>query len=1037
MYIANTFPYFDDFDASKNYSRILFRPGRAVQARELTQLQTTLQNQVGTLGQTIFREGSFAFDNKSPVLRSNLDYVKLQTTYNGIDADDVLPALLNTRLTNNTNVTATVVQIALAEDGDPPTLWLNYESAGDDGITKNFANNDILTQYVDGTANINVRALNTAATGYGTAVGLYDNYIFIRNTFVKIDTQLAIVSKYINLSSNSIGFQVNEEIVTFADDTSLRDPAVKSEGSDDSNYYALGADRFKLTVSMVSRSLEDTTVDPNYIEVIRIDNNQATWVRQDVVYDVLNRELAKRTFEESGDYVVDCFPLQLVEHNNDSNAKIVGYYNAGGNANLMVAIMGPGLAYVKGYRIESRVNAPINIQKPRTFTAVDDTALTIEYGNYIDVEDAYNIPKTDTNLETLTFYSQYKTNKQDTTGRGKKIGTARARFTRLFSSGINNQTSNQAVGLRLYIFDIKTEPGRNLFRQAKSVVGTGMAGIGFSANIATTINSQLTGSVSTTAGSNIVTGTQTFFTLEISNPTFDSGSTSSVDAVSDYITIIDSANSTNTLRLEVASVSGLDTLVANSNAASNIAVGSYFLSTFNLRGTENEAVRSYLTKIPYDFVKSVDANNDSTVYTIRSMETATLTSNVATLTIGGGTADYWGAGFGDSLIAITSGTSAGNVIPAAQFCRISNDGKTLTVDLSTSGRAGVASADIALVVPRIKTLTRAQRNLKTLNTDRAYTVNSNSLYTQALIKLDRADGVRLVSVYKSATGSTTFSSVGAKDITRDFDFFDGQTPTHYDLAYVVRKPYAVVPDAPIQITFDYYSHSGSGDYFSVDSYTDSGISYENIPTFKSPSIAALYRINSDSVRLSDFIDNRPVIDETGDSFNSTGGKIPAVFETGSSFTTKLEYYLARNALICLNTEGKFEIKYGSTARNNFAQDPSTPEDSMPLYMVRMAPYVTNIDRDVQIENLCAYRYTMKDIGKLDRRITNLEYYTSLNLLEKSTESLSVKDAFGLERFKNGFVVDNFTSFGVMDPTSTIAIDFRNNELRPKFNRKTF
>jgi hypothetical protein len=80
---------------------------------------------------------------------------------------------------------------------------------------------------------------------------------------------------------------------------------------------------------------------------------------------------------------------------------------------------------------------------------------------------------------------------------------------------------------------------------------------------------------------------------------------------------------------------------------------------------------------------------------------------------------------------------------------------------------------------------------------------------------------------------------------------------------------------------------------------------------------------------------------------------------------------------------------------------------------------------------------MKDIGKLDRRITNLEYYTTLTLLEKQTESLQIKDATGLDRFKNGFIVDNFTGFGVTDTDSSVSIDFRSNELRPKFSRKTF
>ena len=54
----NTTPYYDDFDEDKNFHRLLFRPGRAVQARELTQSQTILQDQVTKFGDHIFKDGS-------------------------------------------------------------------------------------------------------------------------------------------------------------------------------------------------------------------------------------------------------------------------------------------------------------------------------------------------------------------------------------------------------------------------------------------------------------------------------------------------------------------------------------------------------------------------------------------------------------------------------------------------------------------------------------------------------------------------------------------------------------------------------------------------------------------------------------------------------------------------------------------------------------------------------------------------------------------------------------------------------------------
>jgi hypothetical protein len=77
---------------------------------------------------------------------------------------------------------------------------------------------------------------------------------------------------------------------------------------------------------------------------------------------------------------------------------------------------------------------------------------------------------------------------------------------------------------------------------------------------------------------------------------------------------------------------------------------------------------------------------------------------------------------------------------------------------------------------------------------------------------------------------------------------------------------------------------------------------------------------------------------------------------------------------------------------------------------------------------------MRDIGFLERRLSNLEYYTSLNLLEKETSTFSIKSATsGLDRFKNGFLVDQFTGHGignVQHPDYRIAVDSAKRELRP-------
>ena len=81
---------------------------------------------------------------------------------------------------------------------------------------------------------------------------------------------------------------------------------------------------------------------------------------------------------------------------------------------------------------------------------------------------------------------------------------------------------------------------------------------------------------------------------------------------------------------------------------------------------------------------------------------------------------------------------------------------------------------------------------------------------------------------------------------------------------------------------------------------------------------------------------------------------------------------------------------------------------------------------------------MRDIGSIERRLNQVEYYTALSLLEKDAQSFQVQDENGLDRFKSGFVVDNFSGHSVGDVQNEDyrnSIDYEDNELRPKFTMK--
>ena len=103
----------------------------------------------------------------------------------------------------------------------------------------------------------------------------------------------------------------------------------------------------------------------------------------------------------------------------------------------------------------------------------------------------------------------------------------------------------------------------------------------------------------------------------------------------------------------------------------------------------------------------------------------------------------------------------------------------------------------------------------------------------------------------------------------------------------------------------------------------------------------------------------------------------------------------------------------------------------------LPPYVLDV-KDVTFQKTDNRRYTMRDIGSLERRINQVEYYATLNLLEKDAQSFQVQDENGLDRFKSGFVVDNFSGHGVGDVQNEDyrnSVDYEENELRPQFYMK--
>ncbi len=147
----------------------------------------------------------------------------------------------------------------------------------------------------------------------------------------------------------------------------------------------------------------------------------------------------------------------------------------------------------------------------------------------------------------------------------------------------------------------------------------------------------------------------------------------------------------------------------------------------------------------------------------------------------------------------------------------------------------------------------------------------------------------------------------------------------------------------------------------------------------------------------------------------------------------ITYYLARTDKIYINQNGEFHIIAGTPSLAPVP--PPDPKDGMLLYTVALHPYTLTV-KDLAYTMKDNRRYTMADIGLLAQRISNLEYYTNLNQLEQTVSNMSITDAStGLDRFKNGFIVDNFKDFSVAnvyDAGFTASLDRQNGQMRPPF-----
>ena len=943
----NQSPYFDDFDEAKNFHRVLFKPAVAVQARELTQLQTILQNQIERFGDNILTEGTiiqggnFVEENKLPYAKIS-DIAK--NTSGAEVATDVNQYVGMKAVGKQTGVEAIIIATSYGLVSQSPnlsTLFLKYTKGNVVANTnvRTFAageeiqlkaadvNGDYVNDYHLVTVVPTTVDANPIGTGYGVRCG--EGIIYQKGNFIRFENALTIVSKYSSAPDGLVvGFQTAESIVDSNEDSSLLDNA-----NGFNNVNAPGADRLQLVPSLVVKTIAEAKADETFFAIQEYSNGKVVRRRLQTQYSTIEKEMERRTAEESGDYVVSRFKIR-----SDKDPVTPTTINA---------YISSGLAYVDGQRVELLNEIKLPIDEANTFSTVENQDINTNYGMFVNV----------TSYTGRFDFTTFEQVNLKNTG-GTTIGTARVR----------SVTKESASAYRLYIFAVKM-------------------GSGYSFKDTRTITSALGTATVTLVGGNAVL----------------------VDA------------------------------------------------SFN----------KLFFPIGKSFIKSVDETETSFIY--RTSTDITITTNSFSFS----TADAFpyasGALPSDDLLdfVISAKAAAGVVVANAEILEISS--ASLDVNLNTITINLVKNPGTSLPVSIYYNAQRTpvsfdDKLLRTVYVKVQANTNVNGVtgvYSLGLPDVYSVEGVwRGTSATAWATLETNATDGSAtNNVSTQFDLLTNQYDDYYGLSRIKKKKtFTVGANDKLVVKAKVFKKSDStGHFFTVDSYpVDDASTTLPANAIRTEGIPSYTAVDGNKYYLRDVIDLRPYASNTA-AYSETASSAtinPALTETFANLefpaprqkiNTKYSYYLSRKDLLVIDQNGDFELIKGVPAENS--SYPPEPTKGMLLARLDVPPFPTldtnsanrigKPEYGVSIESNQTRRYTMKDIGGIDKRISNLEYYTSLSLLENKAKDFLVTDSTGADRFKNGIFVDNFKNLFLADVNGgefAAAIDTTLDNITPKIRQ---